>query len=39
MGRYAMADEIVHAALFMLSNEASFATGSNLILDGGLTAV
>jgi NAD(P)-dependent dehydrogenase (short-subunit alcohol dehydrogenase family) len=39
MGRYAMTDEIVHAALFMLSDEASFATGSNLILDGGLTAV
>ncbi|CAJ0883382.1 dihydroanticapsin dehydrogenase [freshwater sediment metagenome] len=39
MGRYATADEIAQAALFMLSDEAEFATGSNLTLDGGLTAV
>lgn len=39
MGRYATAEEIAQAALFMLSDEAEFATGSNLILDGGLTAV
>lgn len=39
MGRYATAGEIAQAALFMLIDEAEFATGSNLILDGGLTAV
>jgi NAD(P)-dependent dehydrogenase (short-subunit alcohol dehydrogenase family) len=39
MGRYAAADEIARAALFMLSDEAEFATGSNLVLDGGLTAI
>jgi NAD(P)-dependent dehydrogenase (short-subunit alcohol dehydrogenase family) len=39
MGRYATVDEIAEAALFMLSNEAGYATGCNLILDGGLTAV
>ncbi len=39
LGRYATADEIAQAALFMLSDEAECATGSNLVLDGGLTAV
>lgn len=39
MGRYATAEEIAQSALFMLTDEASFATGSNLTLDGGLTAV
>ncbi len=38
MGRFGEADEIAHAALFLASDEASFVTGANLNVDGGLTA-
>lgn len=39
MGRFAVAEEIARAALFLLSEDSSFATGSILTVDGGLTAV
>jgi NAD(P)-dependent dehydrogenase (short-subunit alcohol dehydrogenase family) len=31
-------DEIAHAALYLASDEASFVTGSTLVIDGGWTA-
>jgi NAD(P)-dependent dehydrogenase (short-subunit alcohol dehydrogenase family) len=39
IGRYATPDEIAQAALFLLSEEASFATGSIFTIDGGMTAL
>jgi len=38
LGRIATPDDIANAALFLLSSEASFITGSVLLVDGGLTA-
>lgn len=38
MGRLGLPDEIAHAALYLASDDASFVTGSALIIDGGLTA-
>lgn len=38
MGRAAQPAEIAAAALFMLSDDASFVTGANLAVDGGATA-
>lgn len=38
MGRAAAPEEIAAAALFMISDEASFVTGANLVVDGGATA-
>jgi NAD(P)-dependent dehydrogenase (short-subunit alcohol dehydrogenase family) len=37
-GRLGRADEVADAALFLVSNEASFITGTDLIADGGYTA-
>jgi NAD(P)-dependent dehydrogenase (short-subunit alcohol dehydrogenase family) len=37
--RFAKADEIAKAALFLASADASFITGAELIVDGGLTQV
>jgi NAD(P)-dependent dehydrogenase (short-subunit alcohol dehydrogenase family) len=39
MGRAASPREIAYAALWLLSDEASFVTGAELCVDGGLTAV
>ena len=36
--RIAHADEIAHPIIFLLSSDASFITGSSLIVDGGKTA-
>ena len=38
MGRGATIDEIAAAVCFLASNEASFITGTNLIVDGGYLA-
>jgi NAD(P)-dependent dehydrogenase (short-subunit alcohol dehydrogenase family) len=37
MGRFASADEIANAALFLASDESSFVTASALSVDGGIT--
>lgn len=39
LGRYAQAEEICGAAVFLASDEASYVTGSILSVDGGYTAV
>ena len=38
MGRMGKAEEVANAALFLASDESSFITGSNLLVDGGYTA-
>ena len=38
MGRFGESAEIAQAALFLASDEASYVTGTNLAVDGGLTA-
>ena len=38
MGRMGKAEEGANAALFLASDESSFITGSNLLVDGGYTA-
>jgi meso-butanediol dehydrogenase / (S,S)-butanediol dehydrogenase / diacetyl reductase len=39
MGRIGTADEVAHCALFLASDEASYVTGANLVVDGGWSAV
>lgn len=38
IGRLGRPEEVANAALFLLSDEASFVTGANLLVDGGFTA-
>lgn len=38
IGRLGRPEEVANAALFLLSDEASFITGANLMVDGGFTA-
>jgi NAD(P)-dependent dehydrogenase (short-subunit alcohol dehydrogenase family) len=38
MGRPGRPEEIANAALFLLSDEASFVTGAAVPVDGGITA-
>jgi NAD(P)-dependent dehydrogenase (short-subunit alcohol dehydrogenase family) len=39
LGRVGEADEIADAIIYLLSDQASFVTGSALTIDGGLTAI
>ena len=38
MGRFAKPSEIAACVLFLASDEASYVTGSDLVVDGGMTA-
>ena len=38
LGRLATAEEIAHAALYLAAPESAFATGMNLVIDGGASA-
>jgi len=39
IGRMGKPDEIAYLALYLCSDEASFVTGSNYIIDGGITSI
>lgn len=39
LGRIGAAEEVVRCALFLASDEASYVTGANLVVDGGWSAV
>jgi cyclopentanol dehydrogenase len=39
LGRPARAEEVANTVVFLASDEASFMTGSELVVDGGYTAV
>ena len=38
LGRLGMAEDVVYGILYLASDESSFVTGSELIIDGGLSA-
>ena len=38
LGRLGVSDDIAHGALYLVSDEASYVTGAELVIDGGVTA-
>jgi NAD(P)-dependent dehydrogenase (short-subunit alcohol dehydrogenase family) len=38
MGRFGEAKEMAQAALWLASDDSSFTTGANFLVDGGITA-
>ena len=38
LGRFGTADEVAHAVLWLASDESTYTTGAELVLDGGLLA-
>ncbi len=38
MGRFATVDEVVYGMIYLASDESSWVTGTELVIDGGLTA-
>jgi NAD(P)-dependent dehydrogenase (short-subunit alcohol dehydrogenase family) len=39
LGRIGTAQDVAYAALFLASDESSFMTGADLVIDGGMTAL
>ena len=39
MGRYGKPEEVAYGALYLASDESSFVTGAELVIDGGVTAL
>ena len=39
LGRYGQPEEVAYGVLYLASDESSFVTGSELVMDGGLTAL